>query len=537
MATVAELVKGYGPDFPSLEDLFGLEPTEAQLLQLSEPTPALGRYIKDVAFLRDVTSQRALGQLRFRVLIERYIALSHELDRYGGKHRGKKVVHSLPSYEEKTLPKLARSPADIIRAEAIEKFTEHDTAAAGDYLKLLIGTRLPHLEPMIEGIGFADTSEDTMSPVFGLIANTVVFGYFVPKLIGLMSVLLDYVDNLEKDGPLVLPGLIHKQGAEPTTFGKKITTNLWAIDYHLRRLRDNHSFIPFGGKLGGALGNLTTHYAAYSDIDWRVFARRYIENLGLTYDEMTFQSSTYALEAGHFTTLAVMLSHLIKLVVDFIDLTSSLGQLFVKRKKPGTKGSSIMPTKSNLWSSEGALKMLRKARTALIELALELPDYAHEGDMGRSYLMRDLGTVFMPAFIALSRIGGEIVGDMVHGGCAPNPEAIAEFFHKNPGLAGSSIQTVLKREQIPGDAYRQIEAIAINSNGTYANAEQFGAGLEQIMEANNLDETVRQELRRFVQPANNIGKADTLAKEKAHELRQRFIIYKSDLRRFRDIFE
>lgn len=536
MATVAELIKGYGPDFPSLETLFGLEPSEEQLLLLSEPTPALGRYLRDVKFLRDVTSQRALGQLRFRVLIERFIALSRQLDQYGGKHRGKKVVHTLTSDDEKALRELARTPADVIRAEAIERFTEHDTAAAGDYLKLLIGTRLPHLEPMIEGIAFADTSEDTMSPVFGLISNTVVFGYFVPKLLDLMSLLLDYVDNLEKDGPLVLPGLTHKQGAEPTTFGKKVTTNLWAIDFHIRRLCNSHGFVPFGGKLGGAIGNLTTHYAAYPDIDWRKFARRYIEGLGLTYAEMTFQSSTYALEAGHFTTIAVMLSHLIKLVNDFIDLTSSLGQLFVKRKKPGTKGSSIMPTKSNLWSSEGAVKMLRKARTALIELALELPDYAHEGDMGRSYLMRDLGTVFMPAFIALNRIGSEIVGDMVIRGCAPNPSAIATFFHNNPGLAGSAVQTVLKREQIPGDAYRQIEAIAINPDGTYADAEQFGAGLEQVMEANELDETVRQELRRFVDPANNFGLANTLAKEKAHELRQRFMLYKSNLRRF-DIFE
>lgn len=536
MPTVASLIEGYGPDFPSLETLFSLQPDEEKLLLLSEPTPALGRYIKNVAFLRDVTSQRAVGQLRFRVLIERLIALSEELDSYDGRHRTKKVVHSLTAEDKQTLRQLAYSPADVIRAEAIEQFTEHDTAAASDYLKLLIGTRLPHLEPMIEGVAFADTSEDTMSPVFGLIANTLVFGYFLPKLLDLMSLLLDYVDKLEEDGPLVLPGLTHEQAAEPTTFGKQITTNLVAIDYHIGRMREGDRFISFSGKLGGALGNMTTHLAAYPDIDWRTFARRYIEGLGLTYDEMTFQASTYALETSHFSSLANMMTHLIKLVDDFIKLASCPGQLFVKRKKLGTKGSSIMPNKSNLWGLEGALKMLHKARAALSELAQELPDYPHEGNMGRSFLMRDLGTVFMPAFIALSRIGGEMVGDMVHRGCVPNHVKIATFFQEYPGMAGSSIQTVLKREGIEGDAYRQIEEIAINRDGTYANAEQFAAGLERVMETNCLSDLVREELRRIVVPANNIGQADDLAKKWGQELRRRIGWYRDQLRPYKEIF-
>ena len=271
---------------------------------------------------------------------------------------------------------------------------------------------------------------------------------------------------------------------------------------------------------------MTTHYAAYPDIDWRNFARRYIEGLGLTYDEMTFQAATYDLEVSHFTELGHMMSHIIKLVQDFIDMASCPAQFFVKRKKRGTKGSSIMPNKSNAWGMEGALEMLGESRRLLFYYAQTLPQYPHEGNMGRSYLFRNLGGVFMPAFIALSRIGGELVGDMIYRGYVPNPSKIAAFFHEYPGMAGSSIQTVLKREGIEGDAYRQIEAIAINPDGSYANAKQFAEGMERVMVVNNLPDGVCDELRRLMIPSENIGDADILAKKWGKELRDRICHYR-----------
>lgn len=532
MATVQSLVEGYGPDFPSLETLLGLEPTDEQKLLNEQPTAALGRYLKDVAFLREVTSQRVVGLVRFKVLIERFIALNRLLTAYEGVHKNKKVVHSLTPQDEAALRQLARELADVVRAEAIEKFTEHDTAAAGDYLKLLIGTQLPYLEPMIEGVAFADTSEDTMGPTFGLIANKLVFGCFLPKVLDLMELLMRYVDEIEKDRPLTLPGLTHQQGAEPTTFGKKVMTNLVAVDRHICRMMEGEKFIPFTGKLGGAIGNMTTHYATYPDIDWRAFARNYVEGLGLTYEEMTFQASTFALEISHFTELAHMMTHIIKLAQDFISMASCPGQLFVKRKRKGTKGSSIMPNKSNAWAVEGALRMLKAFRAALFEYAQILPDYPHEGDMGRSYLFRELGSVFMPGFIALSRIGNEVVGDMTTRGYTPNAAKVAAFFHEYPGMAGSSLQTVLKREGIEGDAYRQIEAIAIERDGTYTNAYEFALGLKEVMAANSLPQAVRDELLTLLSPGNNVGDADILTKKWRGILQCRIEVYRAKLARY-----
>ena len=78
------------------------------------------------------------------------------------------------------------SLSDSLRVEAFEKVTEHDTAAAGDYLKVLIARAFPRLEQMMEGVHFANTSEDAMSVVFGVLANKVAYGHFIPAMLNFM---------------------------------------------------------------------------------------------------------------------------------------------------------------------------------------------------------------------------------------------------------------------------------------------------------------------------------------------------------------
>lgn len=527
MPTVEALIKGYGPNFPPLVELFGLQAGEEDLDELLAEIPELGRYRESVEFLRHVTSGYAVGVTRFRVIIERFIALGEELDKYGGIHADHKVVHSLTEADKAALRGLVSGANDIVRAQRIERFTEHDTAAAGDYLKLLIGTQMPHLEPMVEGICFADTSEDTMGPVFGLVLNSLVFGHFVPCLLDFTTLLLDFVDHVEKDGPLVLPAMTHEQAAEPTTFGKKMLTNLLAVFAHLGRMFDRDGAIPFGGKYGGAVGNLTTHFAAYPDLDWKEFARQFVEErLGLSYNDMSFQAATFDLEISYFTEIGHMMTHLIKLADDFIKMASCPAQFFIKRKVKGRKGSSIMPNKSNAWGMEGALEMLRLTRVELFHLAQTLPEYPHEGNMGRSYLLRRIGGVMMPAFIAFDRISSEMVGDMATSGYTPNHQKIAAFFSEYPGMAGSSIQTILKREGIAGDAYRLVEGIAINPDGSYANGTEFRKGLERVMDELELSDTVRDELRQKLEPRRNIGDAARLAVSYKTLLRRSILGYR-----------
>lgn len=527
--TVAQLLKGYGPKCPPLHDLLALTPDEAKIISLSQPTPALGRYINSVGFLSGVTSQKVVALVRFRVLIEYLIALSEELDGYDGKHKLRKIVHSLTPEDKADIRSLANTLSDIIRAEALERCTDHDTAAAAGWLKVLIGTRYPRLEWMIEAVAFACTSEDTMSSVFGMVGNSLIYGHFVPMVLDLMESLLDFVDDVEQDGPFIIPAETHRQVAEPQTMGKRITTDLMPMDFRIRRLHDGDRFMAFPAHIGGATGNLVTHYAAYPDIDWRSFGRGFVEGLGMTYEEMTFQSGTYAIETAILSELGGLLTHLIKFCEDFLSMAACPAQLILKRRQAGLLGSSVMPQKFNWWGVEGAKRMLEETREMLSFYARALPDFPREGDMGRSYLMRNIGTVMMPAVIAIGRISSEIVGDLSTRGARVSRENAKFYLDRYQTISASAIQTVLKREGIEGDAYRQIQAICITPDGDYVNARQFARGLGRIMKENRLPRRVCKELRLLTKPENNIGDADVLAKRSSATLRANIAVYRQQL--------
>ncbi|PJA01852.1 hypothetical protein COX74_00565 [bacterium (Candidatus Gribaldobacteria) CG_4_10_14_0_2_um_filter_41_16] len=526
MSKLDELVKGYGLNFPGIQTILSAVPTEAEKLRLRAPIPGLGRYAESTRFLEEITSSEAVGLLRFLVAKDYFKALCDTMDCYleGGKYGNKTVCGEIKCDDWLAiLEQIGVSIDDVYRAELMEKFTEHDTAAATDYLKLALGAKFPKFEPMLDGFHFGLTSEDNIGLVFGIVLNKLVFKHFFPELIGLCEFLMAYARTIEKDKPLVLPWLTHEQGAEATTLGKIFMNRVCAIIDLLENFKDRkhtNYLRPFSGKLSSAIGNYTTLYAAYPDIDWRNFAKLFVESQGLTYVEMADQCVPYTIEVSYFATIANILSQVIKLADDFVKMVRTPAQFFVKVKKAGTKGSSIMPNKSNMWNIEGAIRMLREAQDKLFFYCKELPQYPEAGNMGRSYLMRNIGNVFMPIFIGLVRIKKEI------GGCAPNQAKIDAFFHEYPGLCGSIIQTVLKRENIAGDAYREIEKIAINPDGTYTNAEQFRQGLDEMCTRLNLPAQLKEELLSYLSPENGIGEADKLAKEKMAEMSTKFLMYK-----------
>jgi len=500
-AIMADMIKGFGPGFPPLEELFAIELTTEDIQRLESPTPYLGRYYKSNAFLKDVTSAASIGLKRFNVIVEYFIALSELMETYKGSRP--KIIRQLTPEEKAWLRRLGTTYKEIKIAEAIEKFSEHDTAAAGDSCKLRTGYYQPSLAAYIEGIQFMETSEDTMSIVFGLIGNQLVYHHFMVKLIDFCLSRIEFARKFD----LIIPALTHEQAAEPTTIAKKFANRLNAINNLINELVGNNGeFKPFSGKLNGAVGNFTSFYAAYPDIDWPNFARKFVEEkFGLFYEDMTDQCASFTREAFIFSVIGNILTQVIKLTDDFIKSARCPAQFFVKAKKAGTKGSTIMPTKSNAWGQEGGKIALKKSRHMLTFLSENLPDYPDEGNMARSILFRDIGSDFMPAFTGLDRIGEEM------GKYIPNQDNIREFFDRYPGMSGSSIQIALKAHRILGDAYRVIQEIAINPDGSYAKSEQFKDGFEKKMEQLGLSEEVRVELRSLLAPENLIKKAREMA--------------------------
>jgi adenylosuccinate lyase len=129
-------------------------------------------------------------------------------------------------------------------------------------------------------------------------------------------------------------------------------------------------------------------------------------------------------------------------------------------------------------------------------------DYPYEGDMGRSILMRDIGDDFAKFFIALGRIREELVL------YEPNDDKIEKFLKDNPGLVGGVAQTILKRSQTEGDAYRQIQQIMINPDGSYVSQNEF---MQRMNDNKNIPDEVKKEILNVAEPKNNVGYANELA--------------------------
>ncbi len=89
----------------------------------------------------------------------------------------------MTSLEKNSLRTMRFGSNEIMRVQFIEKFTDHDTAAAGDFLKFLIAKEIPSLANLIEGVYFATTSEDVIGNVTGLMTNKLVYHHVIPKVI------------------------------------------------------------------------------------------------------------------------------------------------------------------------------------------------------------------------------------------------------------------------------------------------------------------------------------------------------------------
>ncbi len=500
----------------------------------NSPFPALSRYRKYIQFLDGLTSLKALYQYRLEVVIEYFIALAETMANYSGSFSKDKIIPVVLTEEAKA--KLRAMPHDLShqqmkQIELIETRSDHDTAAITDWLKFAIDQsdllglaqassdeERKALENCLDGVHFGRTSEDVNSPVFALINRDLFFGYLLPEIAALQHALLDFARRNNR----VCAALTHGQPAEPTTIGKQIANTVAAIDVILRKVflpyneAGKQTTVSFPVKTFGAVGNHSDLQAAYPDIDWRENDRRFVNALGpgLHLDLMTTQAGLYGEYKYVYDAVSTISRHMLKFSRDFWGWTSF--QWLKKRKKEGVKGSSVMPNKYNPWRIEGAVKILEKFIAQLECSAKALMDYPYEGDMGRSIIMRDIGDDFGKFFIAVGRIREELALYEL------NEERIDQFLQMNPGLTGGAAQTMLKRARAEGDAYRQIQQIMINPDGTYCSQQEF---VERISAHKQIPDELKQEILQKADPKNNTGYADELAQAaftRAEETLQRF---------------
>ena len=498
------------------EDVIKLEQktvSQDEFYSVSSPFPALSRYRKYIKFMDDLTSLSAWYKYRTKVIVEYFITLAETMADYDGIHKDKKIISfHLTDEIKNALREIADNltPQQMAQIDAIEAKSDHDTAAITDWIKFIVdqndilGTSSKDIENSLDGFHFGRTSEDVNSPMFALINRDLFFKHLIPEVIAFQESLIKYASNCNH----VTAGLTHGQPAEPTTIAKQITNTVSAIDSVIR-----HAFLPFNDKgerttvsfpikTFGAVGNHSDLRSAYPDIDWIENDKRFISALGsgVHLDMMTTQANLYSEYKRIYDAVCTIARLIIKFNNDFWGWTSF--QWFRKKRKAGVKGSSVMPNKYNPWRIEGANKIMEKFIVQLEYTSKALMDYPYEGDMGRSIIMRDIGDDFAKFFIALGRIREELELYEI------NEEKIHQFLDCNPGLVGGAAQTILKRSQVEGDAYRHIQAIMINPDGSYVSRDEF---VKRLTENQSIPEELKNEILTCSDPANNIGYADELA--------------------------
>ena len=453
-----------------------------QLDSLTALSPLDGRYASKVDALRPVFSEYGLMHRRVAVEIAWLVALSDE-----------SAIKELPPFSATARAKLQKiaddfSVADAQRIKDIEATTNHDVKAVEYFIKERIGDDAA-LKQAKEFVHFACTSEDINNLSYALMLRDARGHVLLPeadKVIGKLRELA----HANADLPML--SRTHGQTASPTTLGKEMAN----VVARLERQRTQLAAIEIPGKINGAVGNFNAHAIAYPEIDWRAFSKRFVESLGLQWQEYTTQIEPHDGIAELCDAQRRIDTILIDLARDVWGYIS-LGY-FRQKLKAGEVGSSTMPHKVNPIDFENAEGNFGVANALLGHFSEKLPISRWQRDLTDSTTLRALGEAFGHALIGFASLekglgklevnAGRIGSDLDHAW-----EVLAE-----------AIQTVMRRHGLP-EPYEQLKALTRGKGITRETLQAFIGSLD-------LPAADKQRLLALT-PATYIGLAADLARD------------------------
>jgi adenylosuccinate lyase len=451
------------------------------LTALTALSPLDGRYAAKVENLRIHFSEYGLIRNRVRVEIEWLKALA-----------ATREIAECPAFSAATLARLDRviadfSVADAEAIKAIEARTNHDVKAMEYWLKECLADNTEVMR-VSEFIHFGCTSEDINNVSHALMLKDAVAGSLLPELDRLIARLRELAHQLA-DLPML--ARTHGQPATPTTLGKEMAN----IAARLIRSRSQIMSVSLTAKFNGAVGNYNAHLAAYPEVEWETFNRRFIESLGLEFNPYTIQIEPHDAMAELFDAMARANTILIDADRDIWQYIS-LGY-FKQKLKEGEIGSSTMPHKVNPIDFENSEGNLGLANAVLRHLAEKLPISRLQRDLTDSTVLRNMGVAFGYTLLAFdSTLRGL-------NKLEANPQRLAEDLDEAWEVLAEPVQTVMRRFGVP-NPYEQLKELTRGKGIERDALRQFIARLP-------LPEGDRQRLLDMT-PASYIGKAAELAK-------------------------
>ncbi|HNT29948.1 MAG TPA: adenylosuccinate lyase, partial [bacterium] len=439
---------------------------------LQSVSPLDGRYEKSTEPLGQFFSEYALISYRYRVEVAYLQALFP-------------VVHVKFSRKVFKTVSAELTLADAKRVKKIEEKTNHDVKAV-EYLlrEKLDNAGLGHLKQWTH---FALTSEDVNNLAYGLMIRDALTAVILPRMEELVGVIERLAEKHARD---VMLARTHGQPASPTTFGKEMAVFVHRLSSHL----DEITRTPICGKLAGATGNYNAHQVAFPDVDWPVFAREFVESLGLEHNPLVTQIENHDSWAQLFHAIVRFNTVLIGFNQDIWRYISDgwLGQ----KPKAGEVGSSTMPHKVNPINFENSEGNLQLANEGLKFLADKLLISRMQRDLTDSTVQRNIGSYLAYCLLGYDNCLKGLQKIKV------NTAVMREIVQAHPEVLAEAIQTILRRE---GDeqAYEKLKELTRGGSVTMASLHAWIEGL-------SVSAPVKKELK-SLSPDRYIGLAETLA--------------------------
>ncbi len=454
-----------------------------ELTALTAISPIDGRYADKTADLRPIFSEYGLIRHRVQVEVRWLQALA--------RHPGIPEVPPLSEAALRLLDGLVENftVADAQRIKDIERITNHDVKAVEYRLKEKIAGNA-ELEAVSEFIHFACTSEDINNLAYALMLREARAQVVLPQLDQLGDAITRLAHQYA-DQPML--ARTHGQPASPTTLGKEMAN----VAYRLKRQRAQLVAVPLLGKINGAVGNYNAHLAAYPELDWEDFARRFVtEDLGLDWNPYTIQIEPHDYMAEFFH--AVMRANTV--LLDFCrDLWSYIAIGYFRQKTvAGEIGSSTMPHKVNPIDFENAEGNLGVANALLDHLAAKLPVSRWQRDLTDSTVLRTLGVGLAHSLVAYQSCLKGI------GKLEVNATALDADLDDNWEVLAEPIQTVMRRYGLE-QPYEQLKAL---TRGQRVNRETLRAFIADLA----IPDDAKQRLLALT-PASYTGNAAAQARK------------------------
>ncbi|MFA5799651.1 MAG: adenylosuccinate lyase [Candidatus Peribacteraceae bacterium] len=418
-------------------------------------SPLDGRYAARVHALRPFFTEDALIRARIFVEVSYFGALAQEKEITELKAlsaRQKKALQEIvDSFDEKEAQKVRE----------IEKVTNHDVKAVEYYLRRAL-QRIGGAKMKTEFLHFALTSEDVNNLAYGILIQDALRRVLRPELQALIVNLRSIAaPNMHRR----MLSLTHGQPATPTTLGKEIMVFI----ERLEKQRGALSRFTMDGKFGGAVGNYFAHRAAYPDVHWEAFGRKFIRSLKLEPLKFTTQINPHD-DIAELSHLYVRINTILIDLARDIWMYVSRG-IFRQQVTKSEVGSSTMPHKINPIDFENAEGNLGISSALFDHFALKLPISRLQRDLSDSTVQRNLGIAFGYHLLSLESLRKGLKKLSV------DKEFLSEELHAHPEVLTEAIQTVMRKNGM-ADAYERLKALSRGKRITFEDLEAFIKKLE-----------------------------------------------------------